>query len=199
MIVKACVAAALIVGTALSPSAALAQAAIDTAAIVVVTCGTGAGTAFWISPHRLVTAQHVTTLGPCSVNGVHVTTAREDPARDISELHSIAASEHFLPILCEPMREGETYIAYGFPATRLVHAATLMARAETVSDPAVPQAEGMRILEGRIYPGMSGGPQIRGGAVQGITNRGTLPFLPIPPIAASRQLVDTFLCDGDRP
>ena len=53
---------------------------IEYRAIVKLDCGTGSGTAFWVGETRLISAQHVTRNGDCSINGVPVTKVREDEA-----------------------------------------------------------------------------------------------------------------------
>lgn len=200
---KALIGAALIASSVSSPALAVAACpqpvAVDENAVVLIRCGSRIGTAFYISPRRVVTAQHVSVGGDCSIGSMRLTKAREDANHDITLLYAPVASKNVLAILCEPMEPGKHYTAHGFPGGRSKHLSLLTAKRDIADRSYGDGAEGMRVLDGQVFPGMSGGPQTANDsrAVQAITNRGTLPFLPVPPRALSRQLADTFICEGD--
>ena len=154
-------------------------------AVAIIACDSGfgtrtrLGTAFWIAPHRLLTAAHVSSHGRCAIGGIPLEVVREDGVLDVAELHS-PTPHPFLPFRCSGFRAGRLYRAIGFIAGR-THA-ELPWRATGRRDPS-----GQHEFLGQAEPGMSGGPVLdHSGRAVGVVDQ-RFP-------ARSRALEETHLC-----
>ena len=151
-----------------------------------VICAGGKGTAFRIGPTTLVTAEHVSAIGGCTVDGIPFTAT---PEKDLD----VAILDYPLPRLggmrinCEGFKPGRYYFAVGYakgwPWQTMVVLYATYRKADN----------GQRMLLGSptVIPGQSGGPVMdETGAVVGVVNA----YSPFFPISFSRELKDTSLC-----
>lgn len=168
-------------------------------------CGTpgednwGRGTGVVISQTTIMTAAHVLTGTTCidEANGVTVTPFYED------ELHDIAFARleqgeftRWFRLSCDGFRGGRDYSAIGYQFGRDLVETRLTATFGFTTDDSHNDdgrsSPHLRVLEGDIYKGMSGGPIVdEDGVVVGIntaTDHNGFGF--------SRELRDTILCDS---
>ena len=171
-----------------SPPNRIAEPNTDQNAIAMIRCGTSTGTAFWISPNRIVTANHVVTAGPCSIDGVDLQLTGSEP-NDIAYLTGLRNSR-YLTVRCAEPRRG-VYFATGFPMGGPRFTARLSAQNIQDDGARFAAARGFWLFLGRAYPGMSGGPVVDSrGRVVAIVNMGGS----MPPATAARALTDTAIC-----
>ncbi len=178
---------ALFSAAPIAPALPTDEPATDMNAIIVIQCGPSArGTAFWIAPTRLVSAEHVTRNGPCrTLDGDPLPGVREDPVHDIAELRGPDIGRH-LTIRCAGFREGRAYFATGYAQGLYRHTSRLIATRHRDGG-----ASGLQVLLGQVFPGMSGGPVVdTRGRVTGIVSR----LIVAMPFSESRSLKETFLC-----
>lgn len=159
---------------------------INYGAVTRISCGDSMGTGFWVGPDRIVTAAHVVSNGPCSIEGEPVETVRVDGDLDIAELRG-PSNPQPLSLDCDDYSTGRVYRAVGHamgannPITQVLRATRYR------SD--IDNGNHLRVFEGEVYPGMSGGPMVdRYGKVVGVTLR-RWP-------ARSRELNDTWICQA---
>ena len=178
---------ALFSAAPLAPAIPVDEPATDMNAIIVIQCGASArGTAFWIAPTRLISAEHVTRNGACrTLDGEALPTVHEDPVHDIAELRGPNIGRH-LTVRCSGFREGRAYFATGYAQGLYRHTSRLIATRHRDGG-----AGGLQVLLGQVFHGMSGGPVVdTSGRVTGIVNR----LIVAMPFSESRSLKETFLC-----
>jgi S1-C subfamily serine protease len=159
---------------------------VNYGAVARIECGEAVGTGFWVESGRIVTAAHVVSNGPCSIDGVAAETARVDGDLDIAELHGPVGSGT-LPIECSDYRTGRVYRAIGHALGALRPSTRVLRATRYRSD--LDNGHRLRVFEGEVAPGMSGGPIVDNqGKVVGITLR-RWP-------ARSRELNDTWICNA---
>ena len=133
--------------------------------IVQVSCLTGAGSAFRIGPHLIVSANHVTSLSLCSIGSER--TIVVDVSGDFSLVKSEIEAPYYLKVDCDGFRPGRKYKALGY-------ARGLKTLTEV-------DLTGTGLMEGQfsllsgvftVIPGQSGGPVLDAetGSVVGIVN-----------------------------
>jgi hypothetical protein len=150
-------------------------------------CAGGRGSAFRIGRTSFISVSHVTSLGPCTMDGVPIT-AVEEPG-DFAIVEADIPRISALRINCEGFKAGEYYWATGY-ARGLPWQLTVRIKATGEFHP-----NGMAVLVGRqtVIPGMSGGAvRNSAGEVVGAINM----FNPFFGISLSRELRDTSVCRG---
>lgn len=171
-------------------------------------CGTpglknwGRGTAVVISENTLMTAAHVVVGTTCfdEATGARVSTFYRDDLHDIA-FASIEGGTYtrWFKLSCEGYRGGREYSAIGYQFGRDLVETRLTATFAFTSDTSTTnqddgqvRAPHLRLLEGDIYKGMSGGPIVdEDGVVVGLntaTDHNGVGF--------SRELRDTILCNS---
>jgi len=163
---------------------------VNLSAIPQVECDGGSGTAFHIGGGYYLTAQHVSSVGNCTVLGQGITVAYEDQEKDYA-IFSGPLIPYALNINCEGFKKGQHYRAYGYPQEGFVEM-ELVALGRYFKSSMERPWQGQAFLQGYLLPGMSGGPIVNfKGEVVGIVNGHRRPsFVP----SYSRELKDTTLC-----
>lgn len=143
---------ALLVPSTVAP-ASVDQVVIPESAIVQVICpvtgGWSAGTAFRVGGY-LLSVNHVTKPGTCTISGKPVKIDYVAPKQDFSMLDSDPGP--FLKVDCGGFVKGHQYLAIGYArAAPFLTTVALIATGQT--------SDGFAILEGifTVIPGMSGG------------------------------------------
>jgi S1-C subfamily serine protease len=170
--------------------------------VVMIHCGHVAGSGVIIGHNRILTARHVISnrdsKDGCTavVDGereIPVTVIHEDVDGDYATLIGDLGDTAIMAINCDGFVKGEPYFAVGHPQATDFAVQVLFGTGETVN---YGPNKNFALLDGRIFPGMSGGPIIdHNGRLTGISNIGgaTIDF------AGSRALADTILCAGQVP
>ena len=155
-------------------------APFNPAAIVQLRCGShgGFGTAFHIGGGRWVSAEHVTSMGDCSIDGIPAPLVRADRDLDVAELRGPD-----IPARLEKSCRG--FSALGF--YRVVGYTAMFGRISVPWQAVNWQDDGGDVFNGEAINGMSGGPAIDNrGRATGVAVRRSP--------ARARDLRDTWLC-----
>lgn len=158
----------------------------DEAAVVQVKCrkpnGITAGSAFKVSRDTYITAAHVLMGGTCYVEGQLVQLTGLNLKEDYASFRG-PANDTVMAADCSGFRQGETYLARGFPGGSSYKIAAPWLATGFVQ-------EGFNVFFGDAIPGMSGGPLIdeRGVAVGLVAMHSPTRAMP---------LVRTGYCQGD--
>ena len=175
--------------------AALASAApvpvekLPYSSIRLIRCGRASGTVFQIAPGLLMTAAHVTSNGPCSVDGVPLEITLEDDALDYALLRGTIGTP--MTLLCKELKRGRTYHGIGYAGGRYRMDSRLFAQSRVHVDVEGTSYSGMMRFGGGVIPGMSGGPIIdRKSRVVAIVNASNSAFS----TALGRLVKDTQPC-----
>jgi hypothetical protein len=130
---------------------------IPPAAIVQVICIKGndeyAGTAFRVGNGILLSVNHVTETGQCTINGAPISKWYRSPSSDFSMLHG--DNGPFIKVDCGGFVKGRHYIALGYGrGVPIISQVDLIATGLT--------DRGEAVLEGilSVIPGQSGGPVV---------------------------------------
>ena len=123
--------------------------------IPLVSCQKGAGSAFYIGPNILLSVDHVTSLGECTINGLPIKIIWSSKDLDLSVIYSDAGSKDFFPIDCDGFIADKRYISIG-------HARALDELSLVPLNGEGKYSGGLAMLDGvfEAQPGMSGGPII---------------------------------------
>lgn len=150
-------------------------------------CGTTRGSAVRISDDVLITAHHVVDKAPCSAFGEVTKVTYRDPRRDFAAVTAKLGSGYRAIVSCDGILEGRRYIAMGYPDGEAPALEPLVGTDDHVN--------GMAILRGRAYPGMSGGAVVDTdlGAIVAILNAAPRNGKPLVYVTA---LKDTYLCQA---
>lgn len=167
------------------PQAVLAKSGTpDYPLVQRVDCGKGFGTAFRVDHDTMVSAAHVTALGPCKIRGKSYQLTEQNGALDFSTVHLEGAGH--IRIDCGGYIPGRWYYAVGY-----ANAAPWQTIVPIYATVLKHDLTGQRILRNMVIPGMSGGPVLSDqGAVVGIVNARNADF----DVSFSRELKDTSLC-----
>lgn len=167
-----------------------------------VICGNMTGTVEVVGQGRMVTAFHVVAdergspKTNCMVKGRPAKVISYDSKLDFAILNGDTYKSDYYLYDCNGFTQGQLYIAVGYPGGRFV-ANLLVAgsiASETMETKTKQTFHGMRMLQGAVYPGMSGGPIVDlSGRVVGIVNATNLNHT----TAYARELRDTELCSKD--
>lgn len=165
---------------------AVHQVACDSKAL-----GPDVGTSFVISRDTVLTAAHVVSgEDTCSVDGKDAKVTFEDDKIDVAVLHVDLGDGPIMQTSCEGFKGGEEYFAVGY-AQGADFAMQLLRARGTYKDVQTDREElehGAK-LDGRVFPGMSGGPIVdTNGRVTGVVSAGTEER------TYARDLIDTSLC-----
>ena len=160
-------------------------------AIALITCGEYMGTAFWISPHRIITANHVSGDRSCSIGGIPLIRVRNDYMQDVAEFSGLP-SRAYIRVRCYAPRRAAVVHASGYAYGAFRHTSRLIVTDRRDDGRDEPIARGMVEMNGRSFPGMSGGPMMnRDGEVVALLSRGR----PGPnPATWGRLLRESFIC-----
>lgn len=167
--------------------------AMPYAAIKLVRCGRATGTAFQIGPDTLMTAQHVTANGPCSIDGEPVETVKENASLDYAILRGKGSA--VLRISCERPRKGRVYRGIGYAGGTYRMDARLTGKRGYFLNLRQLSLWGMSMFDGNSIPGMSGGPILdSSGRVVALINAGNHRLNS----TLGRAMADTSLCRSTR-
>lgn len=149
-------------------------------------CVAGTGSGFRVSGDRYISAEHVTASG-CTLAGHPMRVIYIAPGMDFTVISTTRGETAEFEIDCEGFKRGRTYLGLGWALGRSPVAMPLTA---TGSRYRGPDFDGLHVLNGRSYPGQSGGPVIDAETrrVVGIVNAGD------GRMTLSRQFKDTALC-----
>ena len=174
---------------ALTSAAPLPVEKVPYSSIKLIRCGRASGTVFQIAPGVLVTAAHVTSHGPCSVDGVPMETTLEDGSLDYALLRGNVGKP--MTLLCKEMKRGGTYHGIGYAGGRYRMDSRLFAEHRIDADIEGTSYSGMMRFRGGAIPGMSGGPIIdKKGRVVAIVNASNSALT----TALGRSVKDMTLC-----
>jgi hypothetical protein len=148
------------------------------AAIVLVVCDQGVGSATRVTENAYISVAHVTSLGNCTVDGTKITVTHSDAEQDFSTFIGPKGKDT-LDISCDGFTRLEGYVsrghAYGDPNVWFQPVI------------AVAEYKGKWAFVGDIFPGMSGGPIVdKDGRITGVNN--------IANPSAGVDLKDTVVC-----
>lgn len=189
----ACLAAATVAAAPAPPQTEPTSYYVNLGLVREIVCVTGdgtvSGTGSYIDGNTILTAWHVVAHGACAVDGQIVTPVYHDAGLDVAVVSTPAKSTERMPISCAIPREGEEYLAAGFP---LGEAFAMQRFTATGNIHHGAPFDGMAVFRGHAFPGMSGSAVIdRDGNVVAILNaanaRGSM---------LGRLLRDTYLCRG---
>lgn len=150
------------------------------------------GSGVRISDDLVITAHHVVQdkLGvrSCAINNQPAKLIYAEPGRDVAIIQIHLGIGFRAPISCEGFKPGQRYIAAGYPGSAKEGVfETLIATNQKIDK------EGEYLLNGKIYPGMSGGATLNAdtGELVGINvaaNKDGRPW------AWAVPLTETYLC-----
>jgi hypothetical protein len=167
-------------------------------------CALGTGSGVIISPTEVLTAAHVVQGSEvCLINGTPARVIHRDVEADIAVLeYQSPFGSSRIAVSCEPFRHNQMYYSVGWArGTDLVVQRLISTGEYSDLNVITPGARmvypRLHILFGWIYGGQSGGPIVDdNGFVIGINNtRDALGR----PIAGSRELRGTYLCENGGP
>lgn len=130
---------------------------VSPAAIVQVICTKGddeyAGTAFRVGDGILLSVNHVTESGHCTINGAPISKLYRSPSSDFSMLNG--GDGPFIKVDCGGFVKGRHYIALGYG-----RGAPVISQIDLIATGITDKGEA--VLEGMlsVIPGQSGGPVI---------------------------------------
>jgi hypothetical protein len=161
--------------------------------VVKVQCSEGSGSAFRLESGQWVSANHVTSLGGCSINGTPIEVTYFDALKDYSLFNLPDDNlKGGLKLDCHGYQDKQWYYgegaAWGIPILTAIPVMDSAALNEGFNHPRSWKA----LIYNRFIPGQSGG-AVRDaytGAVVGIVNAYSLEY----PISLSIPLSETVLC-----
>lgn len=190
MIVKACVVGvlsfALDLGIDFGPTTFVTHPYVEK-----VSCDRGSGTAFKISDGRWLTADHVSNIGGCRIDGKPITVTHADDVGDFSVISFDDKRSGGIEVNCSGFVDRVWYfgighgLGYHIPQVKAVRYSAFLTFIAS---------DRWGVLEAnRFVPGMSGEPVLdQTGRVVGTVNAYGVTHR----IAFSRQLRDTIICRG---
>jgi len=166
--------------------------------VVQVRCGGSTGTAAWIDRNTLITAQHVTRNGACSIKGQAAATVYEEARLDFAVLRSASdAPERMrMAVSCAGFKDGARYFGVGFALGRHFVTQPFTGTRYFETRRRRDAFAGMSMLRGYSFRGMSGGPVVdESGNIVGIVNGGLQDGRGV---MLSRSMRETYLCGAAR-
>lgn len=160
--------------------------------VVQIRCGDFVGTGSRINSRTIITATHVIRPGGCSVGGNPVTAVFEQPGQDFAVVRTEAPADDRIVTSCAGYADGGEYFAVGYAFGKDFVVQRLAGSKSRVRGDG--KFNGLTLLRGNTYPGMSGGPIVNDrGEIVGIVNAGPRSGYSV---TLSRALADTYLCAG---
>ena len=168
---------------------------VEVPGVAQVMCAEGRGTAFRTGSHAYTSANHVTSLTDCTIDGDPIETTFASKPLDFSS-NRVATGGDYHRINCEGFKSGRTYVAVGYArGTAPLQRATAVHLAGFM-DAALFAWSDFTVLtgEGRFIPGQSGAPVFDAetyevvGIVKGFSSGGMISY--------ARDLSTTPLCTG---
>lgn len=176
--------AALLGAPAPEPEAMPSPFFVNLALVQQPRCGNALGSGSWIDGRTFLTAEHVTSNGPCTLGGRPAETIYENEELDIAVLRPAFANAERMPISCKRPRRGDDYFAVGFALGKMFVVQRYVADGGRKGD--------LARFRGSGYHGMSGGPVVdREGQQVAVLVRILKDGLPV---MFARPLADTYLC-----
>jgi len=171
---------------------------IDLSSVVRISCGHLSGTAEVISRDIVLTAYHVVRQSveegvACGIGQVPATPIYTNKALDFAIMSTTTGNSARYAVDCKGFKVGSEYFAIGYPIDQFV--VTRLIATDKFSSSEVHDGEqpltGLRLLNGSVYHGMSGGPIVdKHGILVGTVVATNDDYTQ----AASRELKDTVLC-----
>jgi hypothetical protein len=146
---------------------------VDNNIIPKIECGGMVGTGVFVGPGLIATANHLASVGDCTVNGATATPVQAGGGLDFALLEIADKGNMRALIDCGGFHEGERYLATGYA----LNANQTVTQGLTGTRAIVRKVgfAGESVLRGSISQGMSGGPinRLDNGATVGIVNANT--------------------------
>lgn len=140
----------------------VSQYTLNLDSIPRIICGGSSGTAQIIGTNMVATASHVVSGETiCSINGTPTLVLHDDPRSDFAVLSWNTTGRQRLEINCDGFVTGDQYFVTGYAGGRTFAMNILTATGRfqnTRTVGTLKTTPHLRVLEGRGYQGMSGGP-----------------------------------------
>jgi S1-C subfamily serine protease len=186
-LVGAAMMAALLGAPAPEPEAMPSPFFVNLALVDQPHCGRALGSGSWIDSQTFLTAEHVTSNGPCTLGGRPAEIIYKNAQLDIAVLKPAVAIAERMPISCNRPRRGDDYFAVGYALGKMFVVQRYVADGGRKGD--------LARFRGSGYQGMSGGPVVdREGQQVAVLTRILKNGLPV---MFARPLADTYLCESD--
>lgn len=184
---------------------------MNVSAVREIECDSWYGSGFQIADNVIATALHVAKGTGCKdmATGKHLLMYKSDPAHDFALMTGdLPKDKPYVKYSCARYVPGQDYLSYGISgygwgyshSNRFLRMYAITARDEITDDKfflygSLTPSPGMRVFNGKIAPGTSGGPIVdKKGFAHGVNNAGASFFgIPASP-TFSYELADTILC-----
>lgn len=170
------------------------HATFGTPGVALIECGDYSGSGSFVTNTKVVTAYHVVSTGSaCTVNGEKAEIFYKDGPTDLAILTVADHPRHISQISCAGFNASTVYQAVGYAGPNIFIASYLLPTTKYAEmgpdESTIYPSDHLRVLHGRVFAGMSGGPIVdKNGVVVGTVIGGSSYR------TFSRQLKDTVLC-----